>query len=99
MGVKDWTKKQKKQKTKRKLLTILATAIKKDPTMSIRKHANELKVHDKTVWTTIKRGVTYLPTPPHGQDMTQGQFLSGVKPVSIQSFPSPRLVASPRLKT
>ena len=20
----------------------------------------------------------YLPTPPHGQDMTQGQFLSGV---------------------
>ena len=33
------------------------------------------------------------PTPPLGQDMTQGQFLSG-----IQSFPSPRLVASPRLK-
>ena len=35
----------------------------------------------------------YLPTPPLGQDMTQGQFLSGVLQVSIQSFPSPRLVA------
>ena len=40
----------------------------------------------------------YLPTPPLGQDMTQGQFLSGVQQVWIQSFPSPRLVASPRLK-
>ena len=38
------------------------------------------------------------PTPPLGQDMTQGQFLSRVKQVSIQSFPSPRLVASPRPK-
>ena len=35
----------------------------------------------------------YLPTPPLGQDMTQGQFLSGVWQVWIQSFPSPRLVA------
>ena len=42
--------------------------------------------------------LSYLPTPPLGQDMTQGQFLSGVSQVSIQSFPSPRLVASPRLK-
>ena len=33
------------------------------------------------------------PTPPLGQDMTQGQFLRGVKQVLIQSFPSPRLVA------
>ena len=32
------------------------------------------------------------------QDMTQGQFLSGVEQVWIQSFPSPRLVASTRLK-
>ena len=40
----------------------------------------------------------YLLTPPLGQDMTQGQFLSGVLQVSIQSIPSPRLVASPRLK-
>ena len=38
------------------------------------------------------------PTPLLGQDMTQGQFLSGVWQVWIQSFPSPRLVASPRLK-
>ena len=38
------------------------------------------------------------PTPPLGQDMTQGQFLSGVWQVWIQGFPSPRLVASPRLK-
>ena len=30
--------------------------------------------------------------------MTQGQFLSGFKQVWIQSFPSPRLVTSPRLK-
>ena len=28
--------------------------IKKDPTTSIRKHANELKVHEKTVRTAIK---------------------------------------------
>ena len=41
---------------------------------------------------------SYLPTPPLGQDMTQGQFLSGVQQVWIQSFPSPRLVTSPRLK-
>ena len=39
----------------------------------------------------------YQP-PPLGQDMTQGQFLSGVSQVWIQSFPSPRLVASPGLK-
>ena len=41
---------------------------------------------------------SYLPTPPLGQDMTQGQFLSEVWQVWIQSFPSPRVVASPRLK-
>ena len=35
------------------------------------------------------------PTPPLEQDMTQGQFLSGVL---IQCFPSPRLVASPSPK-
>ena len=40
---------------------------------------------------------SYLPTPPLSQDMTQGQFLSGVKQVWIQSFP-PRRVSSPRLK-
>ena len=40
----------------------------------------------------------YLSTPPLGQDMTQGQFLSRVQQVSIQSFPSSRLVAKPSLK-
>ena len=39
------------------------------------------------------------PTPPHQQDMTEGQFLSGVKWVWNQSFPSPRLIAIPRLKS
>ena len=37
-------------------------------------------------------------TSPHEQDVTQGQFLSGVWYVWIQSFPSPRLVAIPKLK-
>ena len=49
-------------------------------------------------WVTLAGSRSYLPTPPLGQDMTQGQFLSGVWQVWIQSFPSPRLVASPRLK-
>ena len=37
----------KKKKTKRFSLTALTTVIKEDPTTSIRKHANELKVHKK----------------------------------------------------
>ena len=51
-------------------------------------------------WTYIQQlcADPIYPTPPLGQDMTQGQFLSGVWQVWIQSFPSPRLVASPRLK-
>ena len=36
-------------------LTALAKAIKKDPTTSIRKLANELKVHEKTVRTAIRQ--------------------------------------------
>ena len=40
----------------------------------------------------------YLPTHLLGQYMTQGQFLSWVEPVWIQSFPSSRRVASTRLK-
>ena len=28
--------------------------------------------------TEISNSLSYLPTPPLGQDMTQGQFLSGV---------------------
>ena len=37
------------QKQKEGFLTALATAIKKDSITSIRKHANELKVHETTV--------------------------------------------------
>ena len=40
---------------KKALLTVLATTLKKDPTTSIRKHANELKVHEKTVRIAIKQ--------------------------------------------
>ena len=39
-------------------LTALASPIKKDPTLSIRKHANELKIHEKTVWTAIKQDLS-----------------------------------------
>ena len=46
------------KKLKVGFLTPLATAIKKDPTMSIRKHANELKVHKKTVRTAIKQDLS-----------------------------------------
>ena len=55
-------------------------------------------VVDSSKFTMLFLYIYYLPTPPLGQDMTQGQFLSGVQQVWIQSFPSPRLVASPRLK-
>ena len=43
------------QKIKRRLLTAFATVIKKDPTKSIRKHANKLTTHKKTVRTAIKQ--------------------------------------------
>ena len=43
------------KKRKEGVLTALVTAIKKDPTISIRKHANKLKVHKKTVRTAIKQ--------------------------------------------
>ena len=46
----------------------------------------------------LGRNNPIYPTPPPVQDMTQGQFLSRVWQVWIQSFHSPRLVASPRLK-
>ena len=36
------------KKLKEDFLTALATVIKKAPTTSMRKHANELKVHEKT---------------------------------------------------
>ena len=38
--------------------TTLATEIKKDPTMSIRKHTNELKVYKETVRTAIKQDLS-----------------------------------------
>ena len=43
------------QKKWKGFLIALTTVIKKDPTTSIRKHANDLKVHEKTVRTTIKQ--------------------------------------------
>ena len=42
-------------KQKEGFLTALATAIQKDPITSIRKHANEQKVLEKTVRTVIKQ--------------------------------------------
>ena len=47
--VEDWTKKWKEG-----FLTAPAMVIKRDPTMSIRKHDNELKVYEKTVRIVIK---------------------------------------------
>ena len=41
----------------------------------------------------------HLPNPTHDQDVTQGQILNGVLQVWILSFPSPRLVAIPKLKS
>ena len=42
------------KKRKESFLTSPATVIKKDPTMSIRKYINEMKVHEETVRTAIK---------------------------------------------
>ena len=50
VGAEDWTKNRKVG-----FLTALSTAMKKNPTTSIRKLANELKVHQKTVKTAIKQ--------------------------------------------
>ena len=46
------------KKPKEDFLTILATVIKKDAKMTIRKHSNELKVHQKTVRTAIKQDLS-----------------------------------------
>ena len=46
---------QKKKKWKEGFLTVLDMAIKKDSITSIRKQANELKVHEKTVMTAVKQ--------------------------------------------
>ena len=54
----------------------------------------------KYSWHIFQNRITPLLTiftnPSMGQDMTQGQFLSGV---SMQSFLSPQLVASPRTQS
>ena len=46
------------KKQKESFLTALATVINMDPTMSLRKHANDLKVHEKTVRTAIKQDLS-----------------------------------------
>ena len=46
------------KKRKEGFLTALARMIKKDPTTSIRKHANKLEVHEKTVRTVIKQDLS-----------------------------------------
>ena len=46
------------QKQNEGLFTALAMPIKKNPTTSIRKYANELKVHEKTVRTAIKQDLS-----------------------------------------
>ena len=47
----------------------------------------------------IKPDKCIYPTLPHEKDVIQGEFLSGVLQIWIQCFPSPRLVAIPRLKS
>ena len=42
---------------------------------TLRKNSLQLRQFDGLVIKTLGY---YLPTPPLGQDMTQGQFLSGV---------------------
>ena len=63
------------------------------------KNSEDLRRLTATQDSSEKPSANHIyPTPALGQDMTQGRFLSGVKQVWIQSFSSPRLVASPRLK-
>ena len=47
-----------KKKRKEGFLTAPATAIKKVPITSLRKHANELKAHEKTVRSTIRQDLS-----------------------------------------
>ena len=58
MEEEDLTKKAKTNKQKEGFLAAFAMAIKKDPITSIRKHANELKVHEKTVRTGFKQDLS-----------------------------------------
>ena len=52
------------QKTKKIFLTALTSVIKKDPATSIRKHANELNVHKRTMKTAVKQDWS----PDHNHD-------------------------------
>ena len=67
-----------------------------------RERVRDIRADGTTRWwwliCPLKISLSYLPTPPLRQDMTQGQFLSGVYRFEF-SFPSPRLVASPKLKS
>ena len=49
VGMEDWTKNKKKA-----FLTALATAIKKNHTMSIRKHTNQLRVYGIHIFSSLK---------------------------------------------
>ena len=49
--------------------------------------------------STINNGLWIYQPLLHKQDVTQGQFLSGVQQVWMQSFHSSRPVALPRLKS
>ena len=50
------------QKTERRLFNCTHNGD-KDPTMSIKKHANELKVHEKTVRTAVKQDLNLAFNP------------------------------------
>ena len=60
--------------------------IKKDPTTSIIKHANELKVHKKTVWRAIKQDLS-LDLNPHDYAVL-GVLENKTNPTSHQNFGS-----------
>ena len=51
-------KKNKSKQTKKVSFTALATVIKKNLKMPIRKHASELKVHEKIVRSAIKQDLS-----------------------------------------
>ena len=53
-----WEWRIEQKKTKEDCLTALATTIRKDLATSIRKHAHELIVQEKTVRTAIKEGLS-----------------------------------------
>ena len=76
------------QKRKEFFLTALVTAIKKDPTKSIRKQVKELKVHVKTVRKAIKQ---YLNLENNPLDYTIGASRKQMQ-LAIQISASIRLL-------